>query len=222
MAKRKKIKIYKIDVTGHIFYKWRGADVSRLKGNTGNQAPVAKKQAAILGKASALSARLRASFEPILPPPINRKILNRFNNAIQQWLRLGQIVETGPIDNIPFISGFNFYGAENVAGYLSHFSVDRTVGGAPTLTITELDPSEYPRILSSKGNAHLQIIVASLNVKNPAAIESSELKTDISFTTDQFPAQVLPLPLQTSPGYMMVVAFSTNGSNVSIAGAMYN
>ncbi len=221
MAKRKTNKVV-IDVGDLIFYKWKGYDSIRLKGNTGKQAPIAKKQASILGMASALSARIRAAFEPILPAPLKRKLLNRFNNAIQQWLRLGQIVETGPVDNIPFITGFSFYGGEAVVGYLYHFTVNRTAAAGLALHITDLDPSGCPGILSSGEKARLHIIVTSCKVNDPADTRSAELKTDIPYTAGNFPGQVLSLPLQTSPGCITVVAFSTNRRNVSIAGAMYN
>ena len=221
MAKRKTNKVV-IDVGDHIFYKWKGYDTIRHKGNTGKQAPIAKKQASILGKASALSARIRAAFEPILSPPLERKVLNRFNNAIQQWLRLEQIAETRPVDNIPFITGFSFYGGEALIGYLSHFSVNRTVAAGLALHITDFDPSGCPGILSSGGKARLHIIVTSCNVNDPMDNRSEELITDIPYTAVNFPGQVLSLPLQTSPGFITLVAFSTNRRNVSIAGAVYN
>src|SRR6476620_2046741 len=77
-------------IDGLIYYK-RGNDyLVRAKGNTGRQADVAKKKAGILGKASAISARRRSAFRPVIMDTGSRKLMYRFNNLLQQWLRSGQ------------------------------------------------------------------------------------------------------------------------------------
>ena len=221
MAKRKR-NIVETDAGNLIYYKWLGMDVIRHKGNTGKQAPVAKRQAGILGKASAISASLRKAFLPILAAPLKKAVLFRFNNAIQQWLRKEQIIERGPVDNLSPISSFSFYGGEAVLGYLSHFSVKRMDANGIIFHITDLDPADCISVLSSAGIAKLHIIVASINVKDPADTSSAELTINIPYTAANFPGQIIQLPLQTIAGHITVVAFSTNGRNVSIAGALYN
>lgn len=221
MAKRR-TNIIEINMGNVILYKWKGKDKMRAKGRTGRQASVAKKQAKILGRASAIAARIRSAIAPILPPPITRDVLNRFNKAVQQWLRLDQKPVTEPFDNIPFISGFNFYGPENVGDYLSHFIVKRITADSLELHITDLDPSVYKGILSTKGLAKLHFIVASVNVKNPRDQQSTGLEIEIPYTAGYFPGRVLSIPMETCPGHLTVVAFATDKRNVSIAGAMYN
>ena len=128
--RRKKYKDKDKDSDGPVIeYKWKGIKVMRTKGYTGRQAPIAKVQASILGKASSLSARIRKACKPILPGRTDRVLMYRLNNILQQWLRTGQTAATLPVDNISLITGFSFYGITIGESFPVAMPVSRTSDG---------------------------------------------------------------------------------------------
>jgi len=205
-----------------IIYKWKGIQYSRLKGNTGRQAPVAKIQAGILGKASAISAKLRGACKPMLPGPADRTLMYRLNNALQQWLRTEPQTSTEAVNEIPFLKGFCFYG--NRYGELFHAAmpVSRRAGGDLTLYIPAFDSPNPISPLPFNGQIRLQVIAASININEPAMTNTYETELDISYTGMAIPAQELLLPLPTGPGNLTVVVVAVNETTAGVVGAMYN
>jgi hypothetical protein len=204
-----------------IYYQWKDIYCVRSKGNTGRQAPVAKKQASLLGKASAVSAKLRAALKPLIADPASRATMYRFNNAMQRWLRIEQVNIPGPINELPFISGFSFN--ENNGNDLQvAMPVSRTADGQIALQIPAFDSPNPVSPLPFNGQIRLHIIAASCRLDDPSDTRSYETVLDISYTGIPIPAQELVLPLQALPGYITVTGLSVNGLTSGIVGAMYN
>ncbi len=201
-----------------IYYKRKGEFLVREKGNTGKQAAIARKQAGILGRASAISASLRKAFKPMLPGPVNRSLMYRFNNALQQWLRSGQAETTVPINYIPFIQGFSFTGDP----FYVSMPVNRLASGNLVIQIPALDSPNPIHPLPFSGQVNLHIIAATCNVQSPAASVSHEIIHNISYHGIHIPAQELLIPVQALHGNITVVALSVNGMSAGIVGALYN
>ena len=201
-----------------IYYRRRGEYLVRSKGNTGRQASVAKKQAGILGKASAISASLRKAFKPMLPGPVNRSLMYRFNNALQQWLRSGQAETTEQVSNIPFLNSFSFTGDP----FYVSMPVIRLYTGNIVIQIPAFDSPNPIHPLPFEGQINLHIMAASCNLQEPADTRSNETILNIIYNGIPIPSQELMIPLQTLPGCVTVVALSVNGISAGIVGAMYN
>ena len=201
-----------------IYYRRRGEYLVRSKGNTGRQASVAKKQAGILGKASAISASLRKAFKPMLPGPVNRSLMYRFNNALQQWLRSGQAETAEQVNNIPFLNSFSFTGDP----FYVSMPVIRLYNGNIVIQIPAFDSPNPIHPLPFDGQINLHIMAASCNLQEPADTRSHETILNIIYNGIPIPSQELMIPLQTLPGCITVVALSVNGISAGIVGAMYN
>lgn len=201
-----------------IFYKWRGDYLFRSKGNTGRQAIQAKQQAGIMGRASALSARLRKSFKPLLPGPTNRALMYRLNNILQQWLRSGQPSITEQINEIPSLKGFSFSGDD----FYVVMPISRTRDGHLLLHIPAFDSPNPIHPLPFSGQISLHIMAASCNLDDAADNRSYETILDIFYNGTPIPAQDLLIPLQTMPGCITLVALSVNKMSTGVVGAMYN
>ena len=201
-----------------IYYRRRGEYLVRSKGNTGRQASVAKKQAGILGKASAISASLRKAFKPMLPGPVNRSLMYRFNNALQQWLRSGQAETAEQVNNISFLNSFSFTGDP----FYVSMPVIRLYNGNIVIQIPAFDSPNPIHPLPFEGQINLHIMAASCNLQEPADTRSNETILNIIYNGIPIPSQELMIPLQTLPGCVTVVALSVNGISAGIVGAMYN
>ncbi|HPH84002.1 MAG TPA: hypothetical protein PLC48_01035 [Ferruginibacter sp.] len=206
-----------------IFYESKGEYLWRTKGKTGVQAPAAKKQASLMGKASAISGKLRAALKPILPEPGNRKIMYSLNNALQQWLRNGEQVTTEPLDNIPGLSGFSFYNQVDAdMGFRVTMPVSRTADGQISLRLPQFDSPNPIHPLPFSGVIQLHIMAVSCHVEDPSLTTSCEEILTIPYYGNPIAAQEILLPLKTMPGNLTVVAISVNAMSAGIVGALYN
>lgn len=194
----------------------------RSKGNTGAQAAIAKQQAGILGKASGISAKLRAAFKPMLPGAADRKLMYRLNNVLQQWLRTNPGAETAHVDSIPVLQGFSFNSNNRENDFYVAMPVTRNVDGTVSLQLPAFDSPNPIYPLPFNGTINLQVIAVSCNITNLSDINSYETQLDINYTGQPIPAQQLPLELQTKPGCLTVIALSINKTATGIVWAMYN
>ena len=201
-----------------IYYRRKGEYLVREKGNTGKQAAIARKQASILGRASAISASLRKAFKPMLPGPVNRSLMYRFNNALQQWFRSGQAETTVPVNYIPFIQGFSF----TADPFYVSMPVNRLANGNLVIQIPAFDSPNPIHPLPFSGQVNLHIMAVTCNVQVPAASVSHETILNISYHGIPIPPQQLTIPVQALPGNLTVVALSVNGMSAGIVGALYN
>ena len=194
----------------------------RARGRTGKQAPVALKQAAIFGMASTISARLRAAFKPLIPGPGNRKLINRLNYALQQWLRSGQPAQKEPLHELPFIRGFTFSEAPVRNPFQDLVSVNRTTENTISLVIPALKASRSGGKRSLNEQVKLEAIAASCNLNNPADTKIHEATKEVPYKELSVSAQEILLQLKTEPAHLTAIALKVNQVNLGIVGALYN
>ena len=204
-----------------IFYKRNGEYYSRSKGRTGTQAPIAKQQASLLGQASALSARLRKAFKPLLPVPASRTLMYRLNNVLQQWMRNGQPAQTGEVNDIQLLKGFSFSDGKTADDFYAVMPISRLSNGNIALHIPSFDSPNPIHPLPFTGQISLHIMAVSCNLADSNETQVFETNIEIAYT-GYVPANDLEIPVQTKPGHILVVALSVNKLTTGIVGAMYN
>lgn len=205
-----------------IFYQSGSKYYIRKKGNTGRQAPVAKKQASLLGKASAISARLRSGFKPLLADPGNRKLMYRLNNVLQQWLRTEPLENANLENDINLLKGFSLRESGYGDVFYAAMPVKRETSGNLSIHIPAFDSPNPIAPLPFNGNINLHIITLCCNINMPTEIRSFETRLDISYTGLPVPFRELPLSIQPAAGELTVVAVSVNNMTAGIVGAMWN
>jgi len=221
MAKQKDLQL-EGTYDGVIFYKWRGKYCMRAKGLTGKQSPVARQQASVLGQASALSARIRRALKPLLPGPANRPMMYRLNHSLQQWLRTGQSIQTGPADDIAALKGFSFSPGKKAGAFYAAMPVSRSADGNLVLHIPAFDSPNPIHPLPFDGNIRLHIMAVSCKLDDAHDNRVYETNLDIQYTGSPLPAQDLLLPIQTMPGCINIVALGVNGMSKGVVGAVWN
>jgi hypothetical protein len=206
-----------------IFYKSKGVHLFRKKGNTGNQAPVAKQQASIMGKASAISAKLRGPLKPLIPEAAARRLMYRLNNSLQQWLRTKPEEVHGRVENISMLNGFPF---EEHNAIIEMFHAALPVISSPDsslfISIPSFDSPNPISPLPFSGRIDIKAIAVSCNIQNPSDTVSHETGFVIDYDGTPVPAQELHLDIKPRAGYLTVVAVSVNNMVAGIVRAMYN
>ncbi len=206
-----------------IYYKSKGRHLVRTKGKTGTQGQEAKIQAAILGKAAAVSAKLRKAFMPLLPDPKNRKLMYRLNNALQKWLRSDPLKVHTPVNHIPSLVGFSLNEVNPLGTvFYTALPVTRTGDGQLLLQIPAFDSPNPIAPLPFNGQIAVKVMAVTCHLVNTEDVSQFETTLNIFYTGDPVPAQELLLPVQTGEGKLSVVAISVNGSAAGFAGALWN
>lgn len=206
-----------------IFYKSKGVHLFRKKGNTGKQAPIAKQQAAIMGRASGISAKLRGPLKPLIPETAGRRLMYRLNNSLQQWLRTKPEEITEQVDNIPLLNGFAFE-EHNAIIEMFHAAlpVISTDDRSLFIRIPAFDSPNPINPLPFSGRIDIKAIAVSCNLQNPADTISHQAGFAIDYDGTPVPAQELKLEIKPRAGYLTVVAVSINDMVAGIVRAMYN
>lgn len=205
-----------------IYYERNGKYYKRAKGNTGRQADIAKKQSALLGKASAISAKIRAAVKPMIEQPGNRQLMYRLNRSLQQWLRTEQHHTSDKIDCINYLNGFSFAASDDANDFGVAMPVIRTQDGNIALQIPTFDSPNPIHPLPFNGKIKLGVIAISIKVDDPSDINHHEEILDINYYGEPIPGKDLQLPVQTRPGYLTIVALSVNDLTSGIVGSLYN
>lgn len=205
-----------------IYYERNGKFYKRAKGNTGRQAEVAKKQSALLGKASAISAKIRAAVKPIIADPGNRKLMYRLNRCLQQWLRTEQHLRHDQVNFITELNGFSFHAESESNDFGVAMPVIRKNEDYIAVQIPSFDSPNPIHPLPFDGQIRLEIIATSTNLENPAdTIQTSEL-LEFPYYGDPIPARELAINIKTRKGHLTIVSLSINKITSGIIGALYN
>lgn len=206
-----------------IFYKRNGEYLMRAKGNTGNQAEAARKQASLMGKSSAISGKIRTAFKPFSPGPVNRKMMYRLNNALQKWLRAGELNTDVILNDVAALRGFDLLQSDEGTGGLQiGMPVHRTGDHKLVMNIPAFDSPNPISPLPFNGQIKLHVIAVSCRVEDPTDSKSYETILEINYDGTPVAAQDLIIPLETRAGCITVVALSVNDATASIISAMYN
>jgi len=207
---------------GMIYYKSGNEYLVRAKGKTGTQADVAKKQAGILGRASALSARIRAVIKPIVFVTKSRPFMYRFNNIIQQWLRRGGGQEEHQINGIPEFMGFSLKSDDDTKFGVA-MEVTRTDNNQLILHIPAFDSPNPIHPLPFHGRISFDIVVLSVTLDEPVLTERYQTRVDIAYDGEYEPARQLLLPINTGKGKLTLVGLAINeGADSGLIAALFN
>lgn len=209
-------------IDGMIYYKSGNEYLVRAKGKTGKQADVAKQQAGILGKASGLSARIRAALKPIVFVSNPRTFMYRFNNVIQKWLRSEAFKQEGWQKNLPGIQGFSLK-ADDYINFGVVMEVHRNENGQLILQIPTFDSPNPIHPLPFNGNISFDFVAVAVSMDETTITERFHTRVDINYNGQYEPGRQILLPIQSGPGKMVVVGLSINdGADAGIIAAMYN
>ena len=202
-----------------ITYTRKGKTYTRAKGKTGTQAPVAKQQASILGKASGLSARIRKAIAPLLPDPKDRALMHRFNAAMQQFLRTLDAQGGQSMQEISSLKLLTFRPEEPMPDVaLQLFYTD---GKNLWLQVPAFDSPNPIAPLPFNGYVHMDVIAVSVNINQPEETFSSSIAYHIDYDGTPQPQKTFLLDIPSGEQYLTVIALKVNEQVSGIMHAFY-
>src|SRR5881296_3637696 len=96
-----------------IISEWMGISYIRSKSPV-KQSAASKASSKRFGIASRASANLRKFLKPVIPDPQDKNMQYALDKAIAKWLATDPRHNTIPVNDLPFIMGFQFNGQSDL------------------------------------------------------------------------------------------------------------
>jgi len=186
-----------------IFYEFRGTPCGRTMPAKVRQTKATKASARQFGKAATLSKLLRQLLTPVLPDPLNKKMMYRLNATLAKWLRRDKSNA-----GLSHLEGFEF----NMEALLKEkvrksLSIDWTTKGKVILKMPELVPVRDIAAPVNTRELHWQIMVASISHnKIPTVRNSYTNSINMVYYNEPRAAENLSMPFVINSGDLAVVA----------------
>jgi len=181
----------------------------RTKGLT-KQTKESRRQAALFGLASSLSARLRKALAPVTGIPTDRALVYRLNNAFRTWLNGSTANSKG--DNTPSLEGFNFTRKPLDSCFEGRVLVHRKHGEF----LLDIPPFATSGKLSAEGTGVVTLITVSCLLANKEDTRIYEMRLDMP---DNGPQQV-GLPMESCENCITILLMSVNRQATAILAVM--
>jgi hypothetical protein len=145
----------------------------------------------------------------VLPFPKDRVMQTRFAGAIARWLQLSNLGDLIPASNLPFVNGFNF---NDKTGMAERCKIPITVT-QPSANLIEVQVPAFVPIANINAPANTTMIeftitAASCMPKDGTALGSFTSTIHIPYNDVLVNEQVLPLPIPTYKGALVITAAS--------------
>ena len=186
-----------------IFYEFRGTPCGRTMPAKVRQTKATKASAKQFGKAATLSKLLRQLLTPVLPDPLNKKMMYRLNATLAKWLRSDKSNA-----GLSHLEGFEF----NVEALIKEIvrksiSIDWTTKGKVILKMPDLVPVRDIAAPFNTRELHWQIMVVSITHKERPSIRNSYTSSiNMAYDSEPRAAENLSIPFIINSGDLTVVA----------------
>ena len=190
-----------------VFYKLGDAYVARSLPNEVKQSAATKQRSKNFGIAASAGRTLRQSLTPSLPFPKDKNMQSRFSGAIARWLQQQNVDALSPANDLPYISGFDFNEATSVSErWKANILVLRPSDDLMTIQIPAFIPTEAIAAPAYTESVECCFTVAACQLTNAALPSGYSVSINIPYNNEMRDAQVLPMPVTTGAGALVVVA----------------
>ncbi len=235
MARQSNIKLVQT-VDNLIFYQRYSGFYIRTKPEQVNQTTATKTAGHNFGQANRLEKCMRNMLCPIIPNIKDRNMMRRFANAIYQWLNTNPLQTTIPVNQLPFITGYQYNLQSSFAErWRVPVTVSLTEEKMLQINIPAFKPKEAITTPAGTTQVTCTFIAAACNVNTATATGNCSTPIIIPYSNEIIADQNIPLNLFAAAGCLTVVAaalqYQTNNGNTvtnlcwmpaGIIDAMYN
>ena len=190
-----------------IYYKWRDIDCIRTKPDQVKQATASKAAGHRFGKANTTESALRTALEHLLPNAKDKDMQRRFAKPIYRWLLTDPLHSSMPVNQLPFITGFEFNEKSLLEERLRlPLTVNRTAGGKLLLQVPAYIPTQTITAPAYTVTMLYRVTVLICRMDKPAITQQWSTAIAIPYTSQEQPAQEILLNVAPAAGCLTVVA----------------
>jgi hypothetical protein len=192
-----------------VFYKRGGTYIARSVPNQVHQSPATKQRSKNFGIAASAGRMLRQSLTPSLPFPKDKNMQSRFSGAIARWLQQQNVDALLPANDLPYINGFDFNEATSISErWKTNIIVLRPSDALMTIQMPAFIPTVAIAAPAYTESVTCCFSVAACQLANAALPSGYSVSINVPYNDELRDAQVLPMPVATGAGVLVVVAAS--------------
>lgn len=202
---RQKTTILTGKVANLIYYEFRGKPCCRSMPDKVKQTKATKQAAKDFGKAVRLSKLFRKRLTAVLPDPVDKPMMYRFNSVLRKWIHAGQPASNKEKNKLSFLSDFQFNQKCRLKESINKpFKVMWTEPGKIYVDIPEL---KRDNISAPKGTQTIQCNIAAISCKVNEPATGRLFKTSVDIDYRQLPATPIhiEMPFVVKPGELTLV-----------------
>jgi len=146
---------------------------------------------------------------PILPDPANKESRQSLDIAIYQWLLTAPLQNTLPVNNVPFITGFQFneeFTLEEMEK--AAFTVIRNPDNTLEITTPEFNPAKDICAPLNTESFSFKIMAVSCDVVEGMKTGGYISELNIPYNDEQIKSQNIHLPLNAKQGDLILIALA--------------
>lgn len=178
----------------------------RSKPASVKQTKATKNMGKLFGKANRLEKVLRTTLYPVIPNIKDKTMMRRMAKQLYAWLQTGPLETKQPLNNIPFVTGFEYNEVSELASrFKVPMHVSRTADDKLVLQLESFIPRNSITAPAYTTNIVCAIMAATCTTNTPAAAGSYTTQLTIPYNNETIPAQQVPLDIATVASNLTVV-----------------
>jgi len=190
-----------------IYYIVNGEGRTRSMPKEVRRSKATQKSAGHFAKAVRLSAAIRGGLASLLPESKGRDMINRVNNACNQWMHDPNADLSIPEGELPYLYQLQFNAKTALTARCKFpLVVDWTTPGVATLVLPQMKPVQHFSAPAGTTTVHMRVGITGCTVKKWEETEGYLAALDIPYTNGLIPVQSIQLPYTPGPGHIWLVA----------------
>ena len=188
-----------------VFYVRNGIGYARSAAVKVKQTKATKESAILFGKSKRIAAVLRREITAALPDLKLSEAQLRFDNAVAQWMRFGNM--EGRHEKLEYIDKFEFNEKSSLHGrFKKPFSVDFSDNGRIHFTIPEFNIPSDMGAPAYTDELHWHVLVTACDLKNKQPLDGAYREFEMPFTKGDVAEQRISFDFKIQKETLTVVA----------------
>jgi len=193
-------------IGGLVYSRVGDSTIVRSASQNIQQTEATKKRASEFGRASKVGKSLRMQLKPVILFPSDNKMQTRLVSTLLLWLRKSYAAGT-PCVEVPFISRFQFIEGHTIRERWNiHLKVSNPTSGVMELKIPAFVPRKKMNAPTGTATVKCDIAVASFDMESGTPVDDSSTSIYYDYNDAEVPERIVPLPVTTTPGCLVVTA----------------
>ncbi len=192
-----------------IISNWKGITTVRSKPARTKQTANTREAGLLFGMAANRAKVFRGLFDPILPDPKNRMVINRLQKAFYKWLKTGVLQDTNPETQIFFFEELSFNETIELKQRIKvNFATERSPSGGILFTAPAFDPVLQVKAPAATQKLQFQLATANVEINNTAVQEFFTTSWTVDYIPGMVPAKQMEMAAKTSIGNLILVVIA--------------
>jgi hypothetical protein len=190
-------------------YKWNAVFTNEPRPRQVNQTLEKKTYSEAFNISKRTGRSLWELLTPVLPDSKNKETMHTMEIALYQWMLTGPVKNVSPVNNVPFITNFQFNEEQSLSKAIKiTATAKRNDDNTIELIMPALIPVKDILAPSKTQSVTFKIMAAAYNIADGTKAESYLAELTMPYNDTVVPTQNILLPAATEQGLLVIIAMS--------------